>query len=406
MRIDSEKRHAITVYYESTDIGGVSSVIAMVINGTAETYPTVLISRKSHSLQKWYEAFGARNVQVVTSALRNRLDLLGWLDVPHLFTSLKIIRRTKVLHCHLHTTFSCIPIIILAGIFTKAKIVVTEHYVTQLKFLRRRKLSLIASLVRETKIAVLLFLKRISFRFIDRIVTVSESNRVFMIETFGRRIESKLTVIANGIDTSRYTEDREVTADHDVNHRADSRTVVVVAGLNNQKGHEYLFHAIPIILRKIHDARFRLVGDGHLRSHLENLTETLGIKNSVEFMGFRADVVDIIRSSDLFVLPSIFEGMPLSVIEAMACGKAVVATGVDGTADVMVDNITGYLVPPKDPEQLAQRIIKLLESDELRTQFGAAGRKRACELFSTDRMVKDYKKLYDELFEDFISTRK
>lgn len=389
----------ISVYYEGTDLGGVSSVVEMIVNGTASAFPTILVCRDSSGLRRWREAFEARNVEVITAAVRNKFDLFGWFDFRNLVMLLKIIRRTNILHCHLHTTFSCIPVIILAGMFTRTKIIVTEHYVTQLKFLRRRKLSPIPSFVREIKIAVLILLKKISLRFIDKIITVSEANQRFMIETFGQNIAAKLIVIANGIDTSWYDEQVGMVANSETNLQRHSRKVVVVAGLNNQKGHEYLFRSIPIIRKRIPSVQFLLVGDGHLRNYLEDLAGLLGITESITFMGFRSDVADIVRASDLFVLPSIFEGMPLSVIEAMACGKAVVATDVDGTADVVVNNVTGYLVPSQNTEELAHKIIELLEDAELRTRFGKKGKERVEKFFSSDQMIRKYEVLYKEFLD-------
>ncbi len=400
MPIESEKPPILSVYYEGTDLGGVSSVIEMIINGTASAFPTGLVCSDSSGLQKWREAFKARNVKVITAAVRNKFDFFGWFDFPNLFRLLRFVRRSKILHCHLHTTFSCVPVIILAGIFTRLKIIVTEHYVTQIKFLRRRKLSRIKFFLREIKIAVLTFSKKISLRFIDMIVVVSQANRRFMIETFGQSIDYKIKVIANGINPNLYSDSHNLAANHGITSDTLGQKVVVVAGLNNQKGHEYLFRSIPIVLRRIPNAKFILVGDGHLRSYLEDLASSLGITNAVTFMGFRSDVADIVRTSDLFVLPSIFEGMPLSVIEAMACSKAVVATNVDGTAELVADNVTGYLVAPRDTEQLAEKIIELLENTELRIQFGKAGKERAKKFFSADRMIQEYERLYKDLVEN------
>jgi glycosyltransferase involved in cell wall biosynthesis len=390
----------VLIYTESTEPGGVTRVISMTLRHASRYGSVVLICKNREALKPWYNELWEDDVIIRTVALRGVLDITNWFDIPNIVRTIRLARKAKLLHCHLHAPFSCSPIIILAGIFSRTKIVVTEHYITQLKFLRRRKLSLIPSFVREAKIALQTTLKKISFRFIDKIIMVSESNQRFMAETFGKDIEHKTMVIVNGIETSLYCDNQTFSINHGIDRNINVYTVVVVAGLNNQKGHEYLFRSVPIILRKIPETRFVLVGDGHLREYLEELASSLGITNAITFLGFRSDVADIVRASDLFVLPSIFEGLPLSLIEAMACGKAVVATNVDGTADVVVDGVTGYLVPPRDPEQLAQKIIELLENPELRIRFGKAGREKVQKFFSAERMIQDYERLYEELLEN------
>jgi glycosyltransferase involved in cell wall biosynthesis len=178
---------------------------------------------------------------------------------------------------------------------------------------------------------------------------------------------------------------------------AATPVVAVVAGLNNQKGHRYLFEAIPSVARRHPQILFLLVGDGHLRESLKTLARELGISRHVEFLGMRHDVPSILQMSDLFVLPSLFEGMPLSVLEAMAAGKAVVATDVDGTKEVVVDGETGYLVPPRNAEQLARRIDDLLSDDDRRRLFGKQGRERVATTFTTEKMAHAYALLYQEL---------
>jgi glycosyltransferase involved in cell wall biosynthesis len=240
-----------------------------------------------------------------------------------------------------------------------------------------------------------MYLKRYSLRFIDETITVAESNKKFMLSTFGWSSHLRVRAIPNGVDTHKYSNQKE--NDNCPSEKEDHEyTAVVVAGLNNQKGHEYLIKAIPMILTRLPRVQFLFVGDGHLRNFLETLTVSLGVQHAVRFLGWREDVTTILRSTDLFVLPSLFEGLPLSLIEAMACAKAVVATNVDGTADVVVDGVTGYLVPPKEPEQLAQKIVTLLKNRNLRQQFGRAGQERVSALFGAERMAENYASLYSK----------
>ena len=383
----------LTVYLEAPEIGGVTQVIQTLLVRLKETFATSVICRNSAAMRKWRSSTALVELPVRDSALRNREDLLGWFDLVNIFRNIREVRKTGILHCHLHTPFSCMPVIITAGILTRARIITTEHYITQLKYLRRRPLSPLKTLIREARIRFQLFMKRLSFRFIHTIVTVSESNRDFMISQFGGQIEPKLRAIPNGIDLTEYLEPTYTQAG--VGDGRDSvLTVVTVAGLNNQKGHEYLLRAVPSVIAEVPRVRFMLVGDGHLRSSLEEMAISLGIENKVEFAGWRTDVPAVLGGSDLFVLPSLFEGLPLSLIEAMASGKAVVATDVDGTHDVVIDGTTGFLVPAQNSEALARRIIDVLRDSQLREKFGLAGRQRALSYFSSERMVRKYSELY------------
>jgi glycosyltransferase involved in cell wall biosynthesis len=137
-----------------------------------------------------------------------------------------------------------------------------------------------------------------------------------------------------------------------------------------------------------------LVGDGECRQELETLAGELGIAPRVRFMGFRDDIEGILSASDLFVLSSLTEGMPLSVLEAMAAGLPVVATRVGGVPELVTDGETGLLVAPKDPEALAAALLSLIEDRSSRLRMGRAARARIEESFSFTAMLDQYETFY------------
>ena len=130
------------------------------------------------------------------------------------------------------------------------------------------------------------------------------------------------------------------------------------------------------------------------------MTGELGIAGLVVFAGRRDDVPKLLAGCDLFVLPSLFEGMPLSLLEAMAAGKAVVATRVDGTAEVVDDGRTGVLVPPADSGALGSAMVALLTDDDRRLRMGRKGRERAAAEFDHRNMIGQYASLYETLLQD------
>jgi len=171
------------------------------------------------------------------------------------------------------------------------------------------------------------------------------------------------------------------------------QTVLTVARLDPQKG----LHDLVAAAALVPEARVMVVGEGPERRALETRIAHLGLGDRVHLLGFRSDVPDLLAGSDLFVLPSLFEGLPLSILEAMAAGKPVVATAIGGNDEAVVDGATGLLVPPGDPRALADAIRALLRDPERRRRLGEAGRRRAEAEFSAPAMVRRVAAVYDEL---------
>jgi glycosyltransferase involved in cell wall biosynthesis len=170
--------------------------------------------------------------------------------------------------------------------------------------------------------------------------------------------------------------------------------VGVVGRLEPQKGHAYLFEAWPSIVAEFPDARLLVVGDGSLRPRLQARAQELGVAGSVLFAGFRADIPRVLDAIDVLALPSLYEGMPLTAIEASAMGRPVVATAVDGTPEVVVEGETGLLVSPGDPAGLANALCRLLGDPAGRARLGRAGRARAMDLFDQRQQVRRTQELY------------
>jgi glycosyltransferase involved in cell wall biosynthesis len=165
------------------------------------------------------------------------------------------------------------------------------------------------------------------------------------------------------------------------------------ARLTEQKGHRYLLQAAT----EVPGAIFVFAGDGPERSALERQASELGIADRVWFLGNRDDVPALLDQCDLFVLPCLFEGLPLSVLEAMAAGKPVIASAIGGTDEAVSHGETGLLVPPADPRALALAINTLLSDRELAQRLAAAGQRRAIAEFSTEEMVRRTTGIYETL---------
>jgi glycosyltransferase involved in cell wall biosynthesis len=175
----------------------------------------------------------------------------------------------------------------------------------------------------------------------------------------------------------------------------DAPLVGAIGRLNTQKGHRYLLEAAPSIVSAHPRVHFLIAGDGDLLPSLREQARALGLGDRVRFAGHRTDVPDLLGAIDLLAIPSLYEGTPLALFEAMAAGKAIVSSAVDGCAEVIEDGRTGLLVPPQDPAALAHAISRLLADEPLRLELSAAAR-AASARYDVAAGVAQMQDLYDE----------
>jgi glycosyltransferase involved in cell wall biosynthesis len=215
--------------------------------------------------------------------------------------------------------------------------------------------------------------------------------------------EKKVTVIYNGIDLTRYANHAGNTDKKRAFHIPPHHHVIgIIARLRRYKGHLDFLNAAAQILRSYPNTTFLLVGrDDGLKPELECLAKQLHLSESVIFTGERHDIPDMLSMCDILVSSSLTEGLSNAILEGMALGKAVVATNVGGTPELVIHEQTGLLVPPSTPTLLAEAIIRLLANPELRSRLGHAGLKRVETLFDLKRMVHQTETCYEELFRKY-----
>jgi glycosyltransferase involved in cell wall biosynthesis len=169
-----------------------------------------------------------------------------------------------------------------------------------------------------------------------------------------------------------------------------------VAALAPHKGQRHLVDAMALVVRDMPDARLLILGDGELRETLQQQIAELGLERHVTLAGFRHDALGLMRSLDLFVMSSVTEGLGSSILEAMACERAVVGTQAGGIPEVISHEVTGILVAPRDAAAMAGAIVQLLRDRARRTQMGAAGRARVVSEFSVEALVERTAKVYEQ----------
>lgn len=245
-----------------------------------------------------------------------------------------------------------------------------------------------------------ILLERFFSKFTDAVIFVSDADR-----KKAERLElvpiSKMVVVKNGIDFSEAK--TEVTATkkkEDIRLGISQPVVGTVARLHRQKGISYFLKAALKICRAFTEAKIIIVGSGPLQKKLKRMAKNLSLGDLVSFLGEREDGPQLISLFDVFVLPSLWEGLPYVLMEAAALAKPVVVTDIDGVSELVKNMETGILVPPKDPESLAGAVIYLLQNKEIASKFGENFKKDITSRYSLSRMVYETESLYLRLYKE------
>jgi glycosyltransferase involved in cell wall biosynthesis len=240
---------------------------------------------------------------------------------------------------------------------------------------------------------------RLLYRLCSKLVLVAGALR----ERFDfARGDAKFVTIHNGVDLDEFKAGRSAAG---VLEQSGCRPGDIVIGcfgrVEPMKGQACLIEAVAKARDRHRNLQLLLCGeltDERYREHCEGIGSRYGIADRVRFLGHRSDVAEVLSAADVAVLPSLSgEAFPRAVIEAMAMGRPVVATDVGGTREAILDGVTGFVVPPGDPEALADRIGRLAESEAMREAMGQAARRRAGESFSIEKNVRATERLYREM---------
>jgi glycosyltransferase involved in cell wall biosynthesis len=327
---------------------------------------------------EWLDGMTIHRAPAVS--LTRLLGLQSTVSLAALPLALRVARELQpdLIHAH-NLFFMTTPLAIVLKRLLRRPLVTTLH------------LGALSHLGGLTQLAVTLYERSIGrtiLRQSDRVIAVSQA-----VADHGRRLApgAAIRVIPNGVDSYRFRPAPNGAPP------AGRRRIALVGRLIFNKGPHYLIDAAPAILARHPDVEFLIVGDGPLRASLEAAVARRGLARSFAFLGLRPDVPELLQSATMLVRPSLSEGLPLTVLEAMACALPVVATPVGGTAEVVRDGQTGYLVPPGAVPSLAEAICRLLDNPEQARQFGLQGRRLIEQEHSWERVVDQTLGLYGEL---------
>lgn len=281
--------------------------------------------------------------------------------------------RARIVHTHQfpQLLFSCLP----ARAYG-AKIVHTEHeFYTYRDNARARRLF------------------KPLLRFCSVLTVVGPEIARYYIEELGVP-PKRVQVIANAVDTARFKLPSPESRSR-LGLAAEDLVFGIVGRLEREKDHRTLLHAFRTLADHVPAARLLIVGEGSLRRELEDCARTLGLERNVIFLGARADIPEVLAALDVFVLTSVHEGVPLSVVEAMAAGKPVIATDVGGLRLLVKPSVNGLLVPPSDPVAIEAAMRELAANPALRQGMGERSRQIACDSFSVSAMIERYQEIYE-----------
>ena len=237
---------------------------------------------------------------------------------------------------------------------------------------------------------------RWSRRSVARLVAVSEDNRRRLIELY-RVPAGKIRTIYNGFDPLLLADGAPATLRPELGLSDDQPLILVLGRLSANKGQRYLIEAAPAILARFPGVHFVFAGNPEGRADLDQRIRDLGLESHFSMLGFRSDVVNLLKSSDLFVLPSLAEGFSLSLVEAMAAGVPVVATRVGGAAEALEDGRNGFLVPPGDVGALERAVITALSLDAQSRESVRRAARQTAQRFSFDETARRMLEIYSEL---------
>lgn len=356
---------------ETSEPGGAETVLAYIAsNLDPASYRSLVCVLEEGWLTDHLQTLGLPYV-----VIENRWSY----DPVFLYELVKLIRREKISLMHSHE-FMMTVYGSVASKLTGVPLIGTVHGKVYYPEKRRRILAF-----------------RFAVSLCAKMIAVSDDLRQYLVDTLNFN-PRKVMTLRNGIDLTRYT----ASSSRDESRRQfsippDALVAGTAGSLFKVKGLEYLLEAARELSNLYPNFQLIIAGEGDQKEALEERAKELDLGNIVRFLGFCKDIPNLLDAIDVYVCSSLSEGLSLSILEAMAVSRPVVATDVGGNREIVVPDDSGFLVPPCDTSSLVGRIAELFDSSELRERFGRRGREIVEERFSLEKMVRNYEGLYEGL---------
>jgi glycosyltransferase involved in cell wall biosynthesis len=297
-----------------------------------------------------------------------------------------IVKNKKFHIVHTHTPLVAFLANIATRIFTQAKLIYTVHGLYSHENMNKIKYNLV------------FFLEFISIVLSHRVLFQSNEDYQLIQKKFPW-LKKRLLYIGNGIDSASFrlnSEDREKTRSA-LSIESDQITFIIVARLVWEKGFMEIAEAMEKAVKVYPQLKLLIVGDGLQETEIKRQFQDLNLGDQTLFLGFRKDLDHVLAASDVFLLPSYREGVPRSVLEAMATGLPVICTDIRGCREVVVHEETGILIPARNSQKLYESMVLLIEEQELRAKMGQKGKERAEDLFQEKDVLNRQFRIFSDL---------
>ena len=238
----------------------------------------------------------------------------------------------------------------------------------------------------------------------DHVIAVSEVTKRIMTDIENVSAD-QITVVYNGMEPLRQPTPETIEQTRQSIEGLAGHIILMIARLHEEKGHRFLFAALPQIISQVGSVTVVLAGDGPQRTEIEAQAQQAGVLDKIRFLGQRRDIPELISLSSVVVLPSLAESFGFALLEAMSLGKPVVAAATGGIPEVVKNGISGQLVPQGEHSPLAAAIIRILTDQSLADSYGRAGQEQAAK-FTFEQMICGYEKVYDKTIKLVIKNRK
>lgn len=240
--------------------------------------------------------------------------------------------------------------------------------------------------------------QKLLIKFTKKVIILSPSLKESYLKELNIKDNSNFCVIRNGVDIERFNLSIDKNKKREeLSIKPEDYLIGTVGRIDQVKDHSTLLKGFAMLIKEIPNLKLCIIGDGPYKNVILEESKKLGIKEKVIFLGMREDIPELLKIIDLYVQTSIYEGISNTLLEAIASKVPVIATNVGGTPDIIIDNQTGLLIPPKEPYKIKEAVLKLYNNYELRNKFVEAGFKKIEEEFSINSMIKNYEKLYIDL---------
>lgn len=325
-------------------------------------------------------------IKVMALGMRRNISLLS--DLIVFFKLCFYIKKSRYDIVHTHSSKAGFLGRLAARLMRVRTVIHTPHY-----------FCFIAEDMNRIEKLFYFYIEKFATLFCDKIIAVSESQRQDILKT-GLANSRKIITIENGVDTHRFGNNGfDILKKKQELGLNDSSIILGTVGiLIERKGHRYLIEAVSKIIKEGLDVRLIIAGEGELHKDLETLGNKLGLDSRIKLLGFRENIPELLSLMDIFVFPSLWEGMPLALLEAMASGLPVISTGVHGAVDLLQGSKRGMLVQKKDFKGLVEAIRFLVCNPDEAKKMGREAQRLICDNYSLKKHIGRIESLYISMY--------